>query len=244
MPSVDAETIGGFSFVTGKLGDQTVVLTKSGMGPERAFRCARVLIESYKPSSIIIAGFAGGIKAGVLPGDIIVGTGLLPMQSTLNISGKPQSRAAFSSENAGMLKLLTPDGDLLHKFLSIRFLNANIHKGMILAVPSVLQTPEMKRGLKTGGAKAVDMESLATATACNSKSIPWIVVRVITDGIDDSLPLKFEDFVDSKTGEVSISQLATHVLLHPRLIPPMMELGKRSKLASKNLADFLKECLN
>ncbi len=242
LPSVEIESTDGFSFVTGKCGDKTIVLAKSGMGAERAFRCARTLIYKYNPSSMLITGFAGAIRAGIVPGDIIIGTGIVPLQSSL-VAGQTRTRAIFSSHGDGRLSISSPNPQMLHQAINLKGNSFTVHKGMLLAVSNIIEKSEQKKRLAGTGAKAVDMESLAASTICDAEQVPWLAIRAITDGCIDSMPISFEKFVDNRTGEVSVAKLAKHAMCHPRLIRPMVELGQRSKLAGRNLASFVKEYL-
>jgi adenosylhomocysteine nucleosidase len=72
MPLADRESAGGFLFHRGVVGGASVVVAKSGMGVERARELTRVICRMYKPASVLIAGFGGGLSEEVTPGDLIV----------------------------------------------------------------------------------------------------------------------------------------------------------------------------
>jgi hypothetical protein len=84
------------------------------------------------------------------------------------------------------------------------------------------------------------METLGAATAANAAGIPWAAARAITDGLEDDLPISFEQFMDA-SGEASRGKIIAHVLTHPWLIPKLIKLGGRASLAARNLADFVEE---
>ena len=64
----------GLTFYKGTLGENEVVLVKSGVGKVNAARCAQILIDRFAVDYIINTGIAGGIGEGLAVGDIVIGT--------------------------------------------------------------------------------------------------------------------------------------------------------------------------
>jgi adenosylhomocysteine nucleosidase len=89
---------------------------------------------------------------------------------------------------------------------------------------------------------AVEMESGAIRSVCDAESIPVAIVRVISDTAKEDLPLDFNKLMNSKGG-IQFGRLALELAKHPRLIPKMMRLQKRTAAASKLLAEALETLL-
>lgn len=67
---------------------------------------------------------------------------------------------------------------------------------------------------------------------------PKLVLRAISDELSTSLPVNFENYLDS-SGFPDLQALAHAVLTRPRLLPQFLELAKGSRICVNNLSRFL-----
>jgi nucleoside phosphorylase len=88
------------------------------------------------------------------------------------------------------------------------------------------------------GADAVEMESAPLRALCQSRGIPSATVRVISDAVDESLPLDFNALMTPDYA-LSYVRLARAVALAPWSIPGLWRLGRRSDGAARRLAEVL-----
>ena len=190
-----------------------------GVGPDNAVRHTSFICRKEHPlRALVIVGFAGGLDDRLLPGDLVLVDEVVDAQSSTRYSCDP---------------------DLLAVSERVRLSGFQIERGLCVSVHQVLIQAAEKRTLaaKTG-AIVVDMESAGAAEAAARNGVPWIAVRVITDGLNDDLPLDFNALANSD-GSVNRARVALSALLHPWKIPGLIRLGFRSDRAARNLGVFL-----
>ena len=87
-------------------------------------------------------------------------------------------------------------------------------------------------------ADAVEMESFGVLGAAQEKGIPAVAIRVISDTVDEDLPLDMNEVL-TDAGQVSIPRVLGQVVLHPGALPGLVRLGQNSKRAATALCEFL-----
>ena len=170
---------------------------------------------------LLICGFAGGLTAGLMPGTIIIGEGVT---SSVGETFKADSRLLAVAE-------------------SVRVPGLYAMRGPIYTHNKVLGRSVEKQELaKRCDAIAVDMETFGAARAAERQHVPWLAVRVITDGAEDDMPLDFNALA-GEDGNVDRKRVIGATLAQPWKIPALIRLGARSSQAAKNLALFLEAYL-
>jgi len=137
------------------------IMIRTGMGPERAERAARVVREA-RPDAVAIIGLSGGLAPGISPGDIVVAS------EVRDLDGTVVARCASAPLLAG----------------DLRRLGLTVHVGPIVTVAK-LATGDERTRLAATGAIAVDMES--GPIAAGAGDVPFAAVRVIVDSADQEL---------------------------------------------------------
>lgn len=130
---------------------------------------------------------------------------------------------------------------MLDRALEVHLPSIQTTEKILMSTNKVLLNRSMKEQYNSqtdNAADCVDMETAALASKADSLSIPWLAIRVVTDGIDNAMPVDFNALTD-KTGQLSMPALLYEVLRHPESIPGLIRLGNHSSLAGKNLANFL-----
>jgi adenosylhomocysteine nucleosidase len=87
-------------------------------------------------------------------------------------------------------------------------------------------------------AAAVEMESFVVVAEAAAKRIPAIAIRAISDEADESLPMDFDDMLD-ESGNVKKGKMARALARSPHKLPALVRLGKNSRIAATELAEFL-----
>jgi adenosylhomocysteine nucleosidase len=88
------------------------------------------------------------------------------------------------------------------------------------------------------GADAVEMESFEILRHCAERGIPAAAIRAISDGADEELPFDMNEIFNDR-GQVSLPQVMSQLARHPRSLPGLVNLGRRSWRAAESLAKFL-----
>jgi len=187
LDNTKSETIDGFTFHSGKIGNNDIVAMQCGIGKVNAAIGSLTLLNNFKPELVINTGVAGGASQDAHVMDVIVGSSIAyhdvwcgPGTIYGEASGYPlyfESDKRFSSlipERADIKRGLICSGD---KFIASLEEVQTIQK----AFPQVL---------------AVDMESATIAQVCYLRKIPVLVMRVISDspGASKDNTAQYNDF--------------------------------------------------
>lgn len=111
----------------------------------------------------------------------------------------------------------------------------------LLTVDHVLSVPEKAAAGQRYDAGLVDMEAAAVASVAQSLGVPFRAVKAVTDCVDDALP-DVSAFV-GRQGEFLEHRYVRHLLLHPWLMPQAMQMGRRSAVCSRLLAQELERAI-
>jgi adenosylhomocysteine nucleosidase len=182
----------------------------------------RLLIQNPATRAVIVVGYAGGLANGLEPGSVVI---------------------ADSVSTPGSDHSMSPDRGLLALAAEVRPPGFHSIIGALITADRVLiRAAEKEQFARSTRAVAVDMESAGAAAVATEYGVPWLAVRVITDGVNDDLPLDFNALANPD-GSVNRSRIVAETLLHPWKIPALIQLGSRSTLASRALAAFLRQFL-
>ena len=106
-------------------------------------------------------------------------------------------------------------------------------RGAVLSTDRIAQTAAEKRNLRATGASIVEMEAAGVARAAEDLGLPLFCVRAVSD-------LATEDFQnDFNAALMPDGRFSTFRLLTQLKLKELLELQKRTALASKKLGDFL-----
>ena len=106
--------------------------------------------------------------------------------------------------------------------------------GPVAGTDRLLATPGHKRALlEATGALAADMESHAVAELASAAAEPFIVVRAISDGADQSLPDAATRFL-GPAGQIRPASLLG-VIARPRELAAVVRLGLQTRRALATL---------
>ena len=110
--------------------------------------------------------------------------------------------------------------------------------GTLVTSDHVLQHQEKARMAARWNADLVDMEAAAVAKLASTGGLPFRAVKVVSDALEETLP-EFEGFVDQRGG-FREAAFAVHMMLHPKLIPAAIRMGRRAAQASRAMAQELR----
>jgi len=192
----------------------------SGVGAKKTQKAVETLFpHPSEQALLLIVGFAGGLSGSLPVGSLIVA------ESVVN--------------PLALHKELKSDSLLLAQAEAVQLTGVTKVQGKLVTVPNVLTTvAEKKVCAQNTGAIAVDMETFAGVQAAQARGVRCLAVRVITDGVDDTLPLDFNALSNAQ-GEPDRGKIVAHILLRPWKIPALIRLGTRSAKAANHLAQFL-----
>ncbi len=199
-----------------------LVLVRSGMGGQRAQRALTEVVEQFSLERVFSIGYAGALDPSLQVGDLVFADKVMAVKIDAPENSGEKEKSYDLAEVDGV-----PD----------------VHGGALLTVDRPAATPREKKALrKKFKAVAVDMETFALAEAAQSRNLPLISVRAITDTADQEL-IDCAHLV-AEDGDVSKLKAGWHVLTHPGDLKGMIELGQHARMATANLTAFLRKYLD
>jgi adenosylhomocysteine nucleosidase len=133
----------------------------------------------------------------------------------------------------------SPDADSVRA----KLLAAGAKPVKIACVDKIASTAAEKKKIReTTGADALEMESATVQDICRERGIPCVTVRVISDTATDDLPLDFNEFL-TPDKKVDMAKLMMTVAKKPWKMGALMDLQKKTKLASQRLGEVLQKII-
>ena len=205
----DAETefISGIEFKSGYIQGQKVVIAVCGVGKVFAAMCAQTMILKYSPDAIINTGVAGTLTDKLEIGSVCIADNVVQhdmdtspigdpvgMLSGINITYIPCSEKIF--------------GEI--KRIADRMEISNI-VGTIASGDQFVASENIKKRIADNfSASACDMEGAAIGQVCYINSVPFAVIRAISDGANDGSPIDYPTFT-KHAAEISAKIVETYI---------------------------------
>ena len=187
-----SETIGGVTYVSGRLEGRDVVTAVCGVGKVFAALCAQAMILRYQPECIINTGVAGTLTDRLSVGDVAVSTGVVQHDMDTTPIGDPLGLIS------GINKVVLPaDGALTVKLSACASaLGIKTLPGIIASGDQFVASAERKAFIVDHfKAVACEMEGAAVGQACTVNGVPFCVLRAISDSADGSSHMDYPAFV-------------------------------------------------
>ena len=198
---------GGFLFITERL-----LVAYSGAGPTNATAAAELLV-AKGATRLISWGCAAALADSLKPGDLILADKLIDAENNEMAINADWHRYSHS---------------ILSKFIDVTC-------GCLAESISIVSTSTDKKQLHSlTGAVALDMESIAIAKIAKQHTLPFLVIRVIVDPVEMSLPLAINHALNER-GEIELKKLLVFLFLHPAELPGLIKLGLNFNAAKKTL---------
>lgn len=187
-----------------------------GAGPQAAALAAAQLLAAGC-SALLSFGLAGGLAEDLRPGDILIAEAVVGQDGQVW-----PTDAAWREAIAQKLRDQGPSGVTIARLLGL-------HRPL-------LTPPEKKEcGIRLA-ARAVDMESLAVASAAANAKASFLAVRVVIDPVDQAVPGWLAAAVDGR-GKPRPSRLLAGLAQHPADLPVLLRLARNERKAMRALRD-------
>ena len=213
-------TFGDQTAVSGRLGNQPVLVVATGDGAGAARRGLSAVFESLDVSALVIVGVAGGVSPDLEVGRLVVGR-------------------SVGSESGRFTKM---DPNLLARAERVE----SVRLGDVLSVGQIAVSRDDKLRLWEESNRrpllVVDLESSTFAELAAEHHVPCLVARVVSDGHDEDLPLDFNQF-RTADGGVDRSKVMRQAICHPSLMPKLLKLRDRVRSGAADLCRFVEEVL-
>lgn len=187
-------TIAGMEFCEGSLDGQQVVIVKCGIGKVNAGTCAQLLINVFGTDRIINTGVAGSLDAAIDIGDIVVSTDAVQHDFDLT----PLGYAPGELDGIGSPSLTADPHMRALAVDAVKQCAPEVHvfEGRVCTGDQFISSAEQKRSISERfGGLCCEMEGGAIAQICCQNSIPFVIIRAISDKADGSAEMSFTEFV-------------------------------------------------
>ncbi len=186
----------GLHIFRGRLWGVPAAVTCAGVGKVNAAMCAQILISEMEADTLINTGVAGGVAPGVRQGDVVVSTDALYHDFDSTALGYPLGQIAY------MERSIFPADERLQDLAldACRRLlpEGRYHRGRIVSGDQFIQSREKQQWLyRTFGAACTEMEGAAIAHVACLNQVPFLILRAISDGADDSSAGDYQAFKET-----------------------------------------------
>jgi adenosylhomocysteine nucleosidase len=189
-----------------------VVLVANGAGPALAGEACEVAWMKHKADALVSTGFCGALDPALHAGEVFVATGVDAPGMGLKLEAR------------------TPECARPHS------------TGRLVSVDRVVQTVEEKKALRDSGALAVEMEAAAVGLRARVWGVPFYCVRSVTDLAEESFQLDL-NAARGEDGRISVARILGAAVRRPhQMVPELCTFYRRSRLASRELGEFLADC--
>mgnify|MGYP006416862967 CR=1 FL=1 len=213
-------TIGGRTFVTGKLHGNDTTIVFSRWGKVASATTATLLIHNFNIDLVLFTGVAGAVDASLNIGDVVISNNLyqhdmdarpifpkyhIPLTDTCVFQPGPKHLDQAEIATRNYLKNINDDipNNILKKF-SIS--NPKVKRGTIATGDQFIENSSAHPNMhlnKEVRADAVEMEGAAVAQVCEDFNKPYIIIRTISDKADHSATIDFQSFISEISNHYS-----------------------------------------
>ncbi|QAY71893.1 5'-methylthioadenosine/adenosylhomocysteine nucleosidase [Xylanimonas protaetiae] len=194
---VEAETVAGRRFLRTEIAGRDVVLTLSGIGKVAAAATAALLCE--RADAVLMVGTAGGLGAGVEPGDVVVARELLQHDVDARPLAPRWVMPDWSVERLLADARLTAALEAAADDVVARRPGgvARRHAGLVVSGDLFVATADASARLRADlpDVLAVEMEGAALAQVCIEAGVPFGVARTVSDRADAAAHGDFRAFL-------------------------------------------------
>ncbi len=203
------------------VGDREYWFVQTGVGLEKAGRSAAQLLNNQSFSLMVSTGFACALIAADI-GTLLVGREVV-------------HRDVHGDESTEVRDVPGDERDLVMTL--VKTLVPPEHIGRFVSTDRIIASaPEKRKFALSTHAIGLDMESSALAVQAQRAGVPFVIVRSVSDLLDEDLPLDFNLFL-RPTGW--LKGIGT-VLAAPSCLLGLARLRRQSVVAAEALTVFFR----
>jgi adenosylhomocysteine nucleosidase len=189
-----------FEFYTGELEGKAVAILRSGIGKVNAAAGCTLLINLFKPDFVINTGSAGGIAPGLKFGDAIISERLVYHDVDLTaFNYAPGQLPGQPPEFEADKKLVMLAEQAVKELKEEKILPGDFscRRGLVGSGDVFIHEPERIAFIRKlfPDVLAVEMEGTAIAHCCRLFSVPFLIIRALSDIAGIESPIKFSEFL-------------------------------------------------
>ena len=173
----------GTDFYQGTLDGADIVIGRCGVGKVNAAATTQIMIDRFNVDSIILGGLAGSMVPYLQQGDLVLANHLAQYDVDLTVfdhcPGELRAMGRLIETDPAMLKAMTEAYDVVYGERPDR---PQMVVGTIISGDRLIADKKaIARLQREFGAVAAEMEGAAVAQVCQLNTVPFLVVRTISD---------------------------------------------------------------
>src|SRR5699024_692096 len=187
------EKVAHCEFIQGQMCGIDVVLLKSGIGKVNAAMATTIMHERFHPEYVINTGSAGGYTSDLNVGDIVISEAVV--QHDVDVTGFDYEYGQIP----GMPTYFKADERLVDQVeFVIDSMQIAYRKGIIATGDMFMSDPKRVSFVKETfpDMVAMEMEAGAIAQVCYQYSIPFVIIRSLSDIAGKEAPMSFDAFLN------------------------------------------------
>lgn len=189
MELTSKESISGFSYYSGKILGQDIIVTSCSIGKVNAAACTQILIDRFNVDYIINTGIAGGLHSDVNICDVVISSDV-----TYHDVRKNQMKRWFPFK-----EYFESDNNLMEVAVkacdTIKNKKWKYHIGRIVSGECFVSDKKLKEIIiKEYLPHCVEMEGAAIGHIAHINNLPFLIIRCISDNADDEATVDYESF--------------------------------------------------
>ena len=203
----------------GILDNTRVMLVANGAGPHLAANAVEVALRAVTVADLSSSKLEAVVSTGYCGA----------LDSSLSVNQIVVANAIHDESNSKILKCEPVQAD------------ANFATGLILSQNRVAVTASEKQELRKSGAIAVEMEAAGIFARASRAELPFFCIKVVSDLANESFSFDLNEMRTTE-GRFARGKIGVYALTHPKVLPGLFHLKRRSDNAAKALGEFLVSC--
>lgn len=213
MESTTFTEYAGRRFASGKLAGKDVVVVQSGIGKVAAAITAQMLVDRFGVTALLNTGMAGGLDPRLAVKDLVVATGAL--QHDFDLTAFGHVKGFLTGEDDQNPTVFAADPALADKALAaaaqVLPADSKAITGVVASGDVFVDDSALKATLRDDfGAAAAEMEGAAIAQAAAANSIPFAILRTISDLAEQDASVSFDElerYAGQLAGDITVALL-------------------------------------
>ena len=183
----------GMDFYEGTLNGASVVVVRSGIGKVNAALCVQILADVFGVTHVINTGVAGSLNAKLDIGDILISKDALHHDIDVTIFGYQLGEVP----QMGFREFVADERLTSLAKAACEKVNPDVHAvlGRVVSGDQFISSKEVKeRVISQFQGDCAEMEGASIAHGAYLNSLPFVIIRAISDKADDSAEMDYPTF--------------------------------------------------
>ncbi|ANV97908.1 5'-methylthioadenosine/S-adenosylhomocysteine nucleosidase [Helicobacter enhydrae] len=192
FPNHTSEEVGGNTFYKIPYGNHTLILAYSKIGKVHSALSASTMILHFKCQKLIFSGVAGSLNPSLKVGDLIIADKLCQYDVDITAFGHP---LGFIPQSSVYIHADSHLNQIAREVAQQK--GIKLQEGIIASGDSFIADTAKKQWIiQHFQADAVEMEGASVANVCHLLSVPFCILRSISDSADGEADMSFDEFLE------------------------------------------------